>query len=675
MNEKNDNIGILASISWNSNKWAGESTEEDIEKSNYGYVKKEKHMHECLNFGHSIYPLENDNCYIGYTPMFESRFPKESVKIIFLFSSDYHDSKKKIVGFYGFPSLAKFSRTTEHELYKKYNSGNIKSLKENIFYFDNPIVIDEDTSSENFLPEGKEISKQSFNYLNSDNVHYLLDKGSELNRDNLELMKFIENIDLNDRKYWIFQHKPGEKAEQGDCETFVGRALELKCAFMQQEYGYQKSNMVTQNWNLIKKFKEGDYLFLRGGNKIYAFGEIIKPRIRENALLNMEKIINDNDHGEYLSGKSPVRIIHFYDNPVFYEDFLDGTQGWGQRVDVDFWKYYNKNGIEVKKMGLSSPIEGSNRAVIWEINKKVAEKIIKELKGVSMCKETQLLEVKCNLILTGAPGTGKTYRTAEIALQILGEAIPFDRKELMKAYNEAVDKGFITFTTFHQSMDYEEFVEGLKPDINQGIVHYSVKPGIFKRISQDAKDNPGKNYVLIIDEINRGNISKIFGELITLLEKDKRLGEENAIEVTLPYSQDKFGVPNNLYIIGTMNTADRSIGHIDYAIRRRFVFLSIKSDKRVIEKYDKYENDDVKEKAKNLFESIEKLIEENINSDLDAEDLMIGHSYFLCETLDELKDRLEYEIIPLVEEYNKDGIIIVEKKVLKEKFEEWKKNL
>jgi 5-methylcytosine-specific restriction protein B len=120
-----------------------------------------------------------------------------------------------------------------------------------------------------------------------------------------------------------------------------------------------------------------------------------------------------------------------------------------------------------------------------------------------------------------------------------------------------------------------------------------------------------------------------------------------------------------------MNTADRSIGHIDYAIRRRFSFLSLKSDRNVISSYDKYDNG-IKEKAENLFDDIKDFISSNINADLDAEDLMIGHSYFLCKTVDDLKMRLEFEMIPLIEEYEKDGIIMLEKSAMKTKFEEWK---
>ncbi|MCZ2129336.1 MAG: hypothetical protein LC109_03615, partial [Bacteroidia bacterium] len=117
--------------------------------------------------------------------------------------------------------------------------------------------------------------------------------------------------------------------------------------------------------------------------------------------------------------------------------------------------------------------------------------------------------------------------------------------------------------------------------------------------------------------------------------------------------------------------ADRSIGHIDYAIRRRFSFVALKSDKNVISSYDKYDNG-VKEKAETLFDEIKDLISANINADLDADDLMIGHSYFLCKSADDLKMRLECEIIPLIEEYEKDGIIMLDRSDMKAKFEEWK---
>lgn len=266
-----------------------------------------------------------------------------------------------------------------------------------------------------------------------------------------------------------------------------------------------------------------------------------------------------------------------------------------------------------------------------------------------------VIRQKKQIILQGAPGMGKTYSSSEIAVKLIDGNAPSDRAELMKRYKELVDKEQIFFTTFHQSMDYEEFVEGIKPKTENGNVTYELEDGIFKEACKLAKNN---KVVLIVDEINRGNISKIFGELITLLEVDKRKGKENEIEVILPYSKEKFSVPDNLYIIGTMNTADRSISYIDYALRRRFAFIPIKADKSAIEKYyNDNKNSDCKDKAINLFEKIEKLIKENINKEFEADDIMIGHSYFMAQNFEELQNKLEYEIKPLLLEYFKDGIL------------------
>ncbi|WP_302279673.1 McrB family protein [Brachyspira pilosicoli] len=270
-----------------------------------------------------------------------------------------------------------------------------------------------------------------------------------------------------------------------------------------------------------------------------------------------------------------------------------------------------------------------------------------------------ILKQKKQIILQGAPGTGKTYITSEVAVSLIDGNIRNDRKLLMNRYKELIDRNQIFFTTFHQSMDYEEFVEGFKPVANDDNIYYEVKDGIFKEACNSTKTAGNEEHnnpvVLIIDEINRGNIAKIFGELITLLESDKRTGSENEIKVILPYSKEVFSVPNNLYIIGTMNTTDRSIGYIDYALRRRFAFIPIKAQKEKIENY--YEDEDLKKIATDLFDSIEEVISENLNDEFDIDDIMIGHSYFMAKDIEELNTKLNYEIKPLLLEYLKDGIL------------------
>ena len=163
-------------------------------------------------------------------------------------------------------------------------------------------------------------------------------------------------------------------------------------------------------------------------------------------------------------------------------------------------------------------------------------------------------------------------------------------------------------------------------------------------------------YILIIDEINRGNISKIFGELITLLEADKRKGKVNEVSATLTYSKETFSVPDNLYIIGTMNTADRSIGYIDYAVRRRFSFYTLLADRSIVENF--YESETLATRATSIFDAVKDLITSCISPEFNPSDLMVGHSYFLAEGEDELISKLEYEVKPLLYEYANDGILI-----------------
>lgn len=298
-------------------------------------------------------------------------------------------------------------------------------------------------------------------------------------------------------------------------------------------------------------------------------------------------------------------------------------------------------------------------------------------------KCAKLLSKKHNIILQGAPGTGKTYNTAAIALKTLDitDVDLTDHKAVMIRYDELLGKQ-IFFTTFHQSLDYEDFVEGLKPHVqtdNKGNsigVTYEPEDGIFKRACNKAVENAedNKSVVLIIDEINRGNVSKIFGELITLLESDKRSQGNHPIKVILPYTKTEFGVPSNLYIIGTMNTTDRSTGTLDYALRRRFAFVTLQSDRSVIEKhYDKLGNANLKDMAVALFDDIKKFIEspKHLCGDMSIDDLMVGHSYFMAEDEEELKDKVEYEIIPLINEYINDGILNVKNEEKKTAFDSW----
>lgn len=204
------------------------------------------------------------------------------------------------------------------------------------------------------------------------------------------------------------------------------------------------------------------------------------------------------------------------------------------------------------------------------------------------------------------------------------------------------------FTTFHQSFSYEDFVEGIKPKLNTEAesteLSYQIENGVFKELCQRAQSDPENRYAIFIDEINRGNVSAIFGELITLIEPDKRLGAKNEIKVRLPYSKTDFGVPSNIDIYGTMNTADRSVEALDTALRRRFSFKEIMPDSSLLKaiQFDGFNLDEVLE---TINERIEFLLDR---------DHTIGHSYFMdikSHDTEALEEVFKNKVIPLLQEY------------------------
>ena len=241
-----------------------------------------------------------------------------------------------------------------------------------------------------------------------------------------------------------------------------------------------------------------------------------------------------------------------------------------------------------------------------------------------------VLKMKKNIILQGAPGVGKTFTAKRLAYSIIGAKNP-DRVQMIQ---------------FHQSYSYEDFIEGYRPTENG----FTIKKGSFYKFCKLAEDDDENDYFFIIDEINRGNLSKIFGELFMLIEKDKR-----GIELQLLYSDENFSVPPNVYIIGMMNTADRSLAMLDYALRRRFSFFTMKPGFNTIG-FQTYQ-DSLKSDAFNKLISCIKQLNSKIAADISlGEGFCIGHSYFCgltakTATVRTLTSIIEYELIPLLKEY------------------------
>ena len=334
-----------------------------------------------------------------------------------------------------------------------------------------------------------------------------------------------------------------------------------------------------------------------------------------------------NDQFEYKENK-----FYFFHPRDFINCFYLNGDDWRQSALIEF-AFYNVN------QDIDRFLE-DRRYAQYAVNKETNSGITRGDDGMisSAGNKPQL-----NTILYGPPGTGKTYSTARRCVEICDGSSDLKGTKIADRFQQLCDEERVEFVTFHESYGYEDFVEGLRPDPDagsSGTISLLPVPGILRRIAERACCNSDLAHVLVIDEINRANISKVLGELVTLLEEDKRKGQPAEVSVTLPYSSDKFTLPANLYFLGTMNTADRSIALLDTALRRRFHFEEVPPEPQCL---DEIGNIDLPNVLRKINERLEWLIDR---------DHVIGHAWLMgAQTKEQVDQIMRGKIIPLIAEY------------------------
>ena len=371
---------------------------------------------------------------------------------------------------------------------------------------------------------------------------------------------------------------------------------------------YSWKNAAHATWQFCNEVQPGDIIFAKKGRNtiigrgVVTSGYFFDPS-REH-YLNVRNV-DWTDHGEWPHpGKAALKSLTDITAYIDYVEKLNALfesekEEEEEKIDVEYPPY-------------------------------TAEDFLKTVYMDSNSYETlvSLVRTKKNVILQGAPGVGKTYAAKRLAYSMMG----------------VKDQDRVSMIQFHQSYSYEDFIQGFRPTESG----YELKNGVFYNFCKRAEIDSDNEYFFIIDEINRGNLSKIFGELFMLIENDKR-----GIELQLLYSDELFSIPKNVYIIGMMNTADRSLALLDYALRRRFAFFEMKPGFDTAGFKD-YRTGLANSSFDKLIDCIERLNAAIASDDSLGEGFCIGHSYF-CNLKDtdehSLSSIVEYEIIPLLKEY------------------------
>ncbi len=495
------------------------------------------------------------------------------------------------------------------------------------------------------LKNFKELSFEAWKYSDLVNKEIKESKTGKINLKNSGTCDGDKCVE--DKHYWLYS--PGDGAIYWN-EFYNSGIMGIGCDAIGDLSVYKSKNDMKQamkdsidssksfkhdahaTWQFAKEMKPGDIIFVKKGvYQIIGRGIVCSDYYFDSnreKYKNIRKVKWTNNGEWKYPGQAPIKFLTDITsdsdivnslNSLFPDDIEDYVVEEGKFIDLD---KYTKDDF-LSEVYLDVDVYNKMRRVLVE---------------------------KKNIILQGAPGVGKTFAAIRLAYSIMGEK----------------DENRIKKVQFHQNYSYEDFVMGYKP---VGSNEFKLMPGIFYRFCKEAEKHKDKDYFFIIDEINRGNISKIFGELLMLIEKDYR----SPFKTTLAYDYDDkepFSVPKNLYIIGMMNTADRSLALMDYALRRRFSFITLNPGFESIG-FTNYLSSFKNETFNRLIDKIKKLNEAIVEDKALGSGFQIGHSYF-CGREDKgvdtewMKSVVEFEIIPMLEEYWFDS---------QEKLSKWKNDL
>lgn len=399
----------------------------------------------------------------------------------------------------------------------------------------------------------------------------------------------------------------------GDVEKYASKEDIRKNLRTLYSSKYSQKNSALALWQFSREIKPGDVVFAKRGRSVIIGRGIVEGdyQFDENgdSYPNIRRVRWTNRgewHTEDLLAMKTLTDITAYPDLVeklnsFFED--EGGEVEEDTEEVEYPAYTSEDFLSEVYM------DGEHYRTLVNI-----------------------LRAKKNIILQGAPGVGKTFAAKRLAYSMMG----------------VKDAERVMMVQFHQSYSYEDFIEGFRPNA-QG---FDLEKGAFYNFCKNAKDDSDNDYFFIIDEINRGNLSKIFGELFMLIENDKR-GPRNTLQ--LLYSHELFYIPSNVYLIGMMNTADRSLAMLDYALRRRFAFFDLRPAFDT-ESFIAYQEGLASEKFDRLISCVVKLNEAIASDESLGDGFCIGHSYFCRMSPDDVTDDklsaiVNYELVPMLREY------------------------